>query len=215
MIKRHSAAALFAGLALGWAGTARAEPAAGDFDYYVLALTWSPTWCEAEVAAGEAPDQCAPHRDIGFSLHGLWPQYDEGGWPEYCDTSERDPTRGQSGTMADVMGSGSLAWYQWKKHGRCSGLSASDYFDASRRAFKAVRLPDLSGKSMSSEDIELAFTRANPGLHDDDVIVACAQNKLREVRICLTPELEPRGCAQDVLADACRSDRTLAIPPVP
>lgn len=216
MIKRHSAAALLALTAsMPLAPAVRAEPAAGDFDYYVLALTWSPTWCEAEVAAGDAPEQCAPHKDLGFSLHGLWPQYDEGGWPEYCDTVERDPPRAQSANMADIMGSGGLAWYQWKKHGRCSGLSASEYFALSRLAYASVKRPDQITGTMTAAGIEEAFLSANPALRPDDVIVACSGGKLREVRVCLTPDLDPRACAADVLEDACRSSRGLSIPPIP
>lgn len=217
MIKRHSIAALLGVAAMADPGApARAEPAAGDFDYYVLALSWSPTWCESEEAAGDAPEQCDPRRDLGFTLHGLWPQYDEGGWPEYCDTTERDPKRDQSANMADIMGSGGLAWYQWKKHGRCSGLSASEYYALSRLAYAFVKRPEgLGGGSMTPDAVESAFVRANPGLHADDMIVACAANKLREVRICLDTDLEPRACASDVLADACRSTRAISVPPIP
>ncbi|TPE52270.1 ribonuclease T2 family protein [Amaricoccus solimangrovi] len=205
-----------AALALGAAGGASAvDPEPGDFDYYVLALSWSPTWCEAEVAAGDAPDQCAPHRDIGFALHGLWPQYDDGGWPEYCDTAERDPSRGQSAAMKDIMGSPGLAWYQWKKHGRCSGLGAAPYYDLSRRAFEKVRMPGIGGKTMSAEAIESAFLDANPWLAPDDLIVTCAGGKLREARICLSRDLAPQACAADVRADACRAGAALDVPPIP
>ncbi len=210
MIKGLRVAALLLAAA---PGVRAAEP--GDFDYYVLALSWSPAWCESEIAAGDAPEQCAPHRDLGFTLHGLWPQYDDGGWPEYCQTSARDPARGQTAAMRDIMGSPGLAWYQWKKHGRCSGLGAAEYFNLSRRAFAAVKAPEISGDQLSAAEIEAAFRAANPTLGADDIIIACAAGKLTEARICLTPELEPRACGSDVLADACRSNRALTVPPIP
>ncbi len=109
--------------------TAAPQAHAADFDYYLLALSWSPSWCAT--ADDDAAEQCAPGRDLGFVLHGLWPQH-EVGWPEYCDAAARDPSRRQTAAMADVMGSGGLAWAQWKKHGRCTGLSAEDYFALSR-----------------------------------------------------------------------------------
>jgi hypothetical protein len=90
---------------------------AGVFDYYVLALSWSPSWCALEGDAREAA-QCAPGKGLGFTLHGLWPQH-ERGWPDYCRSDKSDPSRRQSGAMADIMGDGGLAWHQWKKHGRC------------------------------------------------------------------------------------------------
>ena len=45
--------------------------------------------------------------------------------------------------MADIMGGAGLAFYQWKKHGRCSGLSPQDYFATARRAFASVTIPPV------------------------------------------------------------------------
>jgi len=69
--------------------TAYAGDQAGKFDYYVLSLSWSPTWCALEGDASGA-EQCDPAKDRGWVLHGLWPQYDRG-WPEFCQTAERPP----------------------------------------------------------------------------------------------------------------------------
>ena len=49
----------------------------------------------------------------------------------------------------------------------------------------------------------------------DGVIVTCRGGRIEELRICLTPELAPRACAADVLADACSSRGTQAMPPAP
>ena len=45
--------------------------------------------------------------------------------------------------MADIMGSGGSAWHQWKKHGRCSGLSPDDFFALSREAYGRAFANDL------------------------------------------------------------------------
>jgi ribonuclease T2 len=74
------------------AGAAWAEgERAGDFDYYVMALSWSANWCAATGDARDDP-QCDAGRGINFVLHGLWPQYEDG-WPSFCRTTERDPQR--------------------------------------------------------------------------------------------------------------------------
>lgn len=214
MIKGHSlGAALGAALAVSLAAAAPAR--ADGFDYYVLALSWSPSWCQSQAAQGDAPEQCAPDRDLGFSLHGLWPQYADGGWPEYCRTFERDPAKGRTAAMADIMGSGGLAWYQWKKHGRCSDLSAEAYFDLSRRAYEAISLPEFPAGRRSAAEVEEALLAANPAFRPDDMVVTCSDGQVREARICLTPELEPRACGPDVLRDACRSNAPLDMPPAP
>ena len=56
----------------------------GEFDYYVLALSWSPTYCASEAGASDG-QQCAPGRRFAFVVHGLWPQFKQG-WPENCET---------------------------------------------------------------------------------------------------------------------------------
>ena len=111
----------------------------GDFDYYVMALSWSPTWCALEGDARRSP-QCRADSGHGWVLHGLWPQYHRG-WPSFCRTTEPQPTQTMTAAMADIMGTPGLAWHQWRKHGVCSGLSARAYFDLSRRAYNSITRP--------------------------------------------------------------------------
>ena len=196
------------------AGAARAEGGrAGEFDYYVLALSWSPTWCALEGDARGSP-QCDPGQGFGFTLHGLWPQY-EAGWPSYCPTSERNPSRGMTADMADIMGSSGLAWHQWNKHGVCSGLSARDYFALSRLAYERVTRPDLLrnlGREvrLPAEVIEEAFLEENPDLRDETTTVTCRDGRVQEIRICLTRDLDPRECGRDVARDCSLQEAIFA-----
>ena len=191
---------------------AAAASRAQDFDYYLLALSWTPSYCAAEGATRDR-EQCDPARGLGFAVHGLWPQYDEGGWPEFCHAAVRDPSQRETGGMADVMGSGGLAWYQWRKHGRCTGLEARDYFAATRSAFAALVMPRIRDQRLTEAEVEAAYLAANPGLDSNGVIVTCRDGLVREVRICLTPELEPRDCGDDVLRATCRVRGDLYLPP--
>lgn len=190
-------------------GLAWAEgEAAGDFDYYLLSLSWSPNFCALEGDAKGA-EQCDPRRDHGWVLHGLWPQYEDG-WPSFCRTAERNPSRGQTAAMADIMGSGGLAWYQWKKHGRCTGLSSDAYFALAREAFESARRPEVLRKldrpvAVPAAVIEEAWLEANPGLTRDMVTVTCKEGRIMETRICLTRDLKPRDCAPDVARDCTLS----------
>ena len=194
--------------------TAHADGKAGAFDYYVLSLSWSPSWCATEGRGRDEP-QCAPRRRTAFVVHGLWPQY-ERGWPDYCPTRERDPSRRESQAMADVMGSGGLAWYQWQKHGRCSGLSGTDYYRATRDAAGSVEIPPSLRRLprdlvMDAGAIEEAFIAVNPDLRRDGITVTCEEGRLDEVRICLTRDLDPRACAPDIRRD-CRSRMLVEAP---
>lgn len=177
---------------------------AGDFDYYVLSLSWTPTWC-AQTGDGRNAPQCDAGQGFGFTLHGLWPQYEQG-WPSYCRTSARDPSRHQTAAMADITGSGGLAWHEWKAHGRCSGLSAVEYFKAARTAYGAVIRPQIlrqidTEMSLPASVIEAAFLEANPDMEPDQITVTCKSNQIQEVRICLTKDLALRDCAPDTRRD--------------
>jgi ribonuclease T2 len=196
------------------AGTlaAGAASAAPPFDYWLLALTWTPSWCATEGSPNDT--QCDPDRDLGFTLHGLWPQL-ERGWPDDCRSRHADATRRETAAMADIMGSDGLAWYEWKKHGRCSDLSAAGYFALSRQAYAQLRLPEPAAGHTSAADLQQAFLALNPDLSADSLIVTCRASRVHEVRLCLDPELAPRRCGEDVLRDACSSPGPLDMPPVP
>lgn len=206
MLRRHQLPILLAAL-LSAAGPARADgEAAGDFDYYILSLSWSPTWC-ATTGDARGDDQCDPRHDHAFTLHGLWPQY-ESGWPSYCRTPAREATRAETAAMADIMGSAGLAWYEWKKHGRCSGLAADEYFALSRQAHGKVAIPDVFLKlrkdvKVPASVVEDAFLEANPGLTAPMITITCDQGRIQEARICLTRDLAFRPCGMDAARD-CR-----------
>ena len=198
-------------MALAWTTpAARAEgEAAGDFDYYLLSLSWSPTWCALEGRDRGSP-QCAPARDFGWVLHGLWPQ-NERGYPSYCQSAARNPPRALTEGMADIMGAPGVAWYQWKKHGRCAGVTAEVYFDTARQAYGAVARPQIlrdldRDVRLPASVIEEAFLEANPDLGPDMITVTCKAGRIQEVRICLTRELAPRRCGADVIRDCTARD---------
>ena len=183
----------------------------GEFDYYVLSLSWSPTWCAIEGDARQSP-QC--EADFGWVMHGLWPQYHRG-WPSYCPTTERNPSRSMTRDMADVMGTSGLAWHQWNKHGVCSGLSASDYYALSREAYgKVVRPPvfrqlDRAVKLPASV-VEEAFLKSNPQLSPDMITITCRDGRIQEARICLSKSLDPVPCGADVIRDCQMEDALFA-----
>ena len=185
-----------------------------EFDYYVLSLSWLPSWCAIDGDARGA-DQCDPKHDFGWTLHGLWPEF-ERGYPSYCKTSERAPSRDQTAGMVDIMGSSKLAQHEWEKHGTCSGLSAQDYFAASRRAYEAVIRPPLLRKldhtvKMPAYVIEEAFLKSNPSWDANMITITCRQQRIQEARLCLTKDLTPRKCGPDVLLD-CNTNFAIVDP---
>jgi ribonuclease T2 len=182
---------------------------AGAFDYYVLSLSWSPNWCALQ-GDGQGSEQCREQYDYGWIMHGLWPQYLRG-FPSFCQNGERPPSRSMTAGMADIMGTSGLAWYQWKKHGVCTGLSAPDYFALSRRAYDKVVRPLVFRKlertvKLPAAVVEEAFLKANPSWDPDMLTITCKDGYIQEARLCLSRDLEPVPCGQDVVQDCRMTD---------
>lgn len=181
-------------------------------DFYVLALSWSPSYCAAEGASANRR-QCGARPGHGYVVHGLWPQHEEG-WPEFCAPGADEWVPDELvAEMLDIMPSAGLIGHQWRKHGSCSGLSQDDYFALTRAAFERVDLPSPSAERVAPEAIAHAVREANQGLQAGAMAVTCDAEYLREIRICMDADLEFRACPE-VAARSCTLE-TVAIPPVP
>ncbi|PWB84181.1 MAG: ribonuclease T [Methylocystaceae bacterium] len=188
-------------------GRAFRASVAGDFDFYVLALSWSAGFCELE-GRQKHRSQCDAGAGRGFVTHGLWPQY-ERGFPSDCDGAAT-PSRIALAHAADVYPDEGLARYEWRKHGRCSGKSPSDYFADVKRAKESVAIPlpferPSVAQSFSPIDIQRAFVAANPRLRPGMLAVTCRKGVLQEVRICFSKDLREFRACPEVARQACRA----------
>lgn len=185
-----------------------------SFDFYVLALSWSPSYCASKNST--SGPQCDGKRFYSFVVHGLWPQYEKG-WPSNCDASAVKVPSYIARPMLDIMPGYGLIAHQWRKHGTCSGLRQKNYFAKLRSAYDRIRFPAhlrLNDKYLmvSPKEVENAFRIENPQLAADAIAVTCDKRRLREVRICFSKALEFRACPQ-VDRNACRK-KTITLPPV-
>ena len=197
----------------------RRQNAAGAFDFYVLSLSWSPSFCEAASERGGQSKsqqiQCGG-RPYAFVVHGLWPQY-ERGFPNYCQQPAPRLDRNIVSSMLDLMPAPGLIFSEWDKHGTCSGMSARSYFETIRKARAMVKIPEqfidlAEPKTIAPADVEDAFVKANPGMSNDAIAVTCDRTRLSEVRICLNKDLQFRSC-EEIDRRACRSS-TVQMPPI-
>jgi ribonuclease T2 len=196
----------------------RQQHTPGEFDFYVLALSWSPSFCEAtsERSPDRVPSQQCGTRPYSFVVHGLWPQY-ERGFPEFCQREAPWIDRAIIDSMLDIMPATQLVIHQWRKHGTCTGQNPKGYFDTVRKARTTVKIPEqyveiTRALTVTPDEVEEAFVKANPGLARSAIAVTCDNRRLREVRICMSKDLKFRDCA-DVDRRACRRE-SLVMPPV-
>jgi ribonuclease T2 len=203
------------------AATAQDDPrqnAPGQFDFYVLSLSWSPSFCagaaERGSAGAAARAQCGV-RPYSFVVHGLWPQYEKG-FPEYCQLPAPRLDRGIVSSMLDLMPAPRLIFNEWDRHGTCSGQSPRGYFETVRKARAAVKIPpeysDLNEPlSVTPDAVEDAFVKANPGLSPNAIAIGCDAKRLTEVRLCLSKDLQFRDCPE-VVKRSCNREQVIMPP---
>jgi ribonuclease T2 len=192
-------------------GKQRVDSVAGVFDYYLLTLSWSPTFCLTR----PKNEQCSG-KGYGFVLHGLWPQYASGGWPQSCPPlvplSQAERAKGLT-----LFPTQRLLEHEWKKHGTCSGLGASGYLEAADKAVGAVQIPEqLQPFSTTiyfeAREIAQLFRQSNPGIPADGIAIICNGPELSEVRVCMGKDLAFGACGKGV-RNQCRSGE-IRVPPV-
>ena len=182
--------------------------APGDFDLYLLALSWSPGFCDLE-GARKGKRECMAGSRLGLVVHGLWPQYDNGDYPTFCDRSKNFVPGAALDIAREIYRDKGLAIGEWRKHGECSGLDATRYYQAEIALYRKIELPGTlvapaAPLHAKPAEIAQAFATANPGVIEPGMVsISCRRGELQEVRFCVKKDLSGfKDCGQSV-PDAC------------
>lgn len=149
-----------------------------QFGFYVLSMSYQPEFCyqhRRESFPGcEHPNAFWKE---SLTMHGLWPQNQDGSWPSSCTNEKFDPE------IVTEIGANTfeLLWpnvkslppfssfensdytgfwaHEWSKHGTCSGLDQKAYFETALNHFLKTPsiLSDNYGGVLSKEDLEEAY----------------------------------------------------------
>jgi ribonuclease T2 len=203
--------------------TVPAMPAAPDgparslpITSYTLALTWAPDVCARNPASNlECRGKTAR---FGFVLHGLWPDSDNGTWPQWCPT--RSPATAQVPAyvvrhMVCTTPSVDLIAHEWGKHGTCMAPNPQTYFTQSSRMFHALHMPDMATlarrSGLTAGALRAAFADANPRYPRKSIGVMLGQDgSLQELHLCHDRSFRPTACAMRGAADT--AEITIAAP---
>ena len=187
-------------------GNEQSSAQPGAFDFYLLNLSWSPEFCATH------PDkpECAAH--AGFVLHGLWPQNNNGSYPEHCSDA---PGPSDPDAFRDLYPDAALLRHEWSTHGTCSGLSPEAFFAHARTALHAVTIPNsltnLNHQTTAAPDDLLAqFSRANPAIPRESLALSCGNNYLTAVEVCLDHDLHATACSN---IRSCHANSVRIVPP--
>lgn len=189
----------------GHHGSTAATSKPGVFDFYLFTLSWSPEYCATHASSPE----CTRH--LGFVVHGLWPQNNNGTYPENCSNAP-GPANPQADT--DLMPTVSLVEHEWTTHGTCSGLAADPYFNTVRKAFHEVAIPaslqNLHTQTMLPPATILGqFAKANPTFPAGSFALSCGSNYLTAMQVCLAKDLTPEACQH---VQTCHANQVKILP---
>ena len=189
-----------------------ADTTPGSFDYYLLTLSWAPQFCATQSSSASS-SECDPTHHYGFVVHGLWPQNDNGSYPQHC-ASAQPVASATVLQMLSIMPSRGLIQHEWQTHGTCSGLSAQDYFSAIQKSFSGLQVPaeyrsSANPITLSPSQLEQKFADANHA-PSSAFRVSCKASDFVAVEVCLTKDLKYRACGNDVRE--CRASQVTLRP---
>ncbi|MBR2172124.1 ribonuclease T(2) [Sphingopyxis sp.] len=186
---------------------------------YLLAMSWSPQHCADLRNPRDARDrfQCSGENGrFGWVLHGLWPETDSPGYPQWCRPAKIVPQSVLKKHMC-MTPSAQLLQHEWAKHGTCMSPNPAAYFRSAEILFGAVRFPDmkaLAAKPQTAASIRRAFSAVNPGVTAPMIAVSVdRQGWLDEVRLCLGPRMKPTRCKP--FQAGAKDGRQIRVRPMP
>jgi ribonuclease T2 len=182
------------------AATAQGQP----YDFYLLNLSWSPEYCVTNPGAVE----CSQH--LKFVVHGLWPQNNDGTYPQHCGSRPRLSAADWQGLLPTAA----LAQHEWQTHGTCTPYDSGTYFGLIRKAFNQVRIPsEFAGNTQPVSEpparIITGFADANPSFPSGSIALSCGNNALTAIEVCFDKSLNPTACQS---VRTCRAN-IVKIPP--
>ncbi|KHN27253.1 ribonuclease 2-like [Glycine soja] len=190
-----------------------------EFDYFAFALQWPGTYCKRTRSCCPTNGCCrGSNFPTVFTIHGLWPDYNDGTWPSCCSGSSFDPK--EILTLTNSLeqywpslscskpslchgGKGTFWAHEWEKHGTCSYpvfRNEYDYFVAVLNLYFKYNvtsvLNDAGYVPSNTEKYPLGgiISAIENAFHASPQIV-CSKDSVEELRLCFYKDFQPRDCA--------------------
>lgn len=188
-----------------------------EFDYFALAVQWPGTYCQRTRHCCPSNGCCRPYPLTEFTIHGLWPDYDDGTWPACCSSSEFDvkkilsliptlekywPSLSCSSASLCHGGTGLFWGHEWEKHGTCSYPIIQDeysYFSKALDLYYKYNITNiLNSAGFLATNSEKYFVKDIVAALENAIgatpQLVCKRGSLEELRICFYKDFTPRDC---------------------
>jgi len=198
-----------------------------EFDYMLFVESWDGLFCADGCCV--MPDTGASVR-VGFSVHGMWPQYNDGSWPSCCTSDVTremiDKTLEKNKEIREML---NVYWpafkrcrfvrYETEKHGTCAlsvyGATEQGLIDYWTAVVKLANKFDYQSALASAGIVPSNSTmyttsqvRKVIGKHVGATVnIACQNgNIIDEVRICLKKPTNAQEMINPVIFDCPSQD---------
>lgn len=195
-----------------------------SFDFYAYSMSYQPEFCKENNEKFVGCQNPNESWEGQLTIHGLWPNRDDGTWPSTCSNEKLDISLLQDlsadlaqrwpNVKASSTSPGHEAFWahEWSKHGTCSGLSQQDYFMTALDLLlkTPIIVKENYGSVVKREDLEKGY------LGSDMSVFVCKHGYLSEVRVCFEKMAdgapgERVTCPQSILKeDSCGDEIKIA-----
>jgi ribonuclease T2 len=192
-----------------------------SFDYIILEQQWPPTQCKDQFQCSNPP--------LFFTMHGAWPNDDNGDYPCNCSDEQFDPS-----AVSNILSELETYWpslkctgsddscddsfwsHEWGKHGTCAGYEISSmqsqegYFGTTLElrskydlltALKAANIEPSDSEGYSADDVKAAVKNYYGATPN----LQCDDNgNISVMAVCFSTDLMIQDCMSD--GDACYKD---------
>ncbi|XP_022143545.1 ribonuclease 2 isoform X2 [Momordica charantia] len=197
-----------------------------EFDYFKLALQWPGTMCRGIRHCCSSNGCCDGCGAVGvFTIHGLWPDYNDGSWPSCCTGKNFDekeirtlnfplkkywPTFSCSSPSTCHGTKGSFWAHEWEKHGTCSNPVVRDEYDYflttlnlyfKYNVSKVLNEAGYVGSNTEKYPLGGIISAIENAFHATPSLV-CSKDAVKELHLCFYKDFKPRDC---VLTDSQNS----------
>jgi ribonuclease T2 len=193
---------------------------------YVYAYSWTPGFCYQQEYPGCMDPQS--YWETNFTIHGLWPQYTDNGYPSFCTKEPFDPI------IPDQIGDTQMQQYwpnvqsdpnepeyddfwehEWSKHGTCSGLTQTNYFENALALTNRIPTPTILTDSIG-KNISASLLRNSFGSNANYVALQCKNQVLVGAYTCWNqtqniPSVQVECPMSVVKEDTCANSENIII----
>ncbi|KAJ4955404.1 hypothetical protein NE237_012187 [Protea cynaroides] len=175
-----------------------------EFDYFALALQWPGTYCQRTHHCCSSNGCCkGSNSPTEFTIHGLWPDYNDGTWPACCSRSNFNIKE-----ISSLLGDLQKYWPSLSCGSPSTCFGGRGSLWAHERSTELLNLyfkynvtGILNGAGYVASNNEKyplgGIVSAIENAVGASPLLVCSHNAVEEIRLCFYKDFKPRDCIID------------------